>query len=151
MLRDCIASRCGIVKLFGSVVVACVASGRDVIFVVVVKKQDEYIQDTLTRLYLHAPPSPTHPILAHNTPNTYFARSQISHLEALRLDLLVLSTLLPNAHLLLRSVPLYYHTDVVRLAYIGAVLGMHRTSFALELGVAKADNVPGADLIVRLR
>ena len=90
---------------------------------------------------------PANPAPAHDAPDPDLAGPQIAHPEALGLDLFVLPSLLPHAHLLLAAVPLDHDTDVVGLADVDSVLCVHGACLALELCVAERHNVAGADLV----
>ena len=90
---------------------------------------------------------PSNPASGHYSPDLAFSTAQVAEPETLHLDLLALAALFPCANLLLGSVPVDDHADVVGLAYFGAVLLMHRPAMALEARVAEAHDISGADLV----
>merc|ERR1719160_714855 len=94
---------------------------------------------------------PADPAPGHDSPNLDLAAPEVVELETLHLHLLVLAPLLPGADLLLGAVPLGHNGDVVGLAHLDTVLGVHRPMLALELGVADGQYVAGADHVVLLR
>lgn len=91
---------------------------------------------------------PTDPASGHDAPDLALATAEVIQLEAFHLDLLAFATLLPGSDLLLGTVPVDYNADVVGFANLGAVLLVHGAAVALEAGVAEADDVTGADLVV---
>jgi hypothetical protein len=96
-------------------------------------------------------PLPSDPASRHHSPDLNLSTPQVIQLEALKFDLLALPSLLPNPHLLFRSVPLGHHPYMIRLADLDTVFGVHRAVFALEFGIPQCNDIPRPDLVILLR
>ena len=91
---------------------------------------------------------PVDPAAGHHSSDLAFPTAQIAQLEALHLDLLAFTALLPGPDLLFRAIPIDHDTNVVGLAHFSAILLVHGTAVALEASVTEAHNVTGTDLII---